>query len=159
MKKNSINNCIYHIRLKNRMSRSVHAVFNVVSGNVHFVKAVSKIHGQKMRFSASSQNFKSEKSIFGHVEVFFLNVKYFFPGQGWFFPVSTFEEEYFNEKMGSLAGLKKKLFFFSAKVLILVIFDYLGPPSKSVFSTYRQNFKKSLVSILAEFVGNIVLSF
>ena len=56
------------------MSRSLHAVFNVVSGNVYFVIVNFNIHGRKMRFSESTQNFISEKSIFGQFEVIFLNV-------------------------------------------------------------------------------------
>ena len=66
---------------------------------------------------------------------------------------------YFNEKMSSLTGLEKKVIQFSAKVPILAIFDYLGPPSKSIFSTYRQNFEKSSVIFLGEVVRNIVLIF
>ena len=31
----------------------------------------------------------------------------FFPGQGWLLPVRTSEVEYLDEKMSSLAGLKK----------------------------------------------------
>ena len=56
------------------MSTSVHATFNVVFGNVYFVIVISNIHGQKTRFSESSQNSISEKSIFGHFEVIFLYV-------------------------------------------------------------------------------------
>ena len=56
------------------MSTSLHAIFNVVSGNVYFVIVIFNIHGRKMRFSESSQNPVSEKSIFGHFEVIFLNV-------------------------------------------------------------------------------------
>ena len=56
------------------MSTSLHVVFNVVSGNVYFVIVIFNIHSQKMRFSGSSQNSMSEKSIFGHFEVIFLNV-------------------------------------------------------------------------------------
>ena len=56
------------------MSTSLHAVFNVVSGNVYFVIVNFNIHGRKMRFSESTQNFISEKSIFGQFEVIFLNV-------------------------------------------------------------------------------------
>ena len=67
-----------------------------------------------MRFSESSQNSISEKSIFGQFEVIFLNV-WLFSERGWFFPVSTFKGEYFNEKMSSLAGLKKKFFSFTQK--------------------------------------------
>ena len=56
------------------MSTSLHAVFNVVFGNVYFVIVISNIHGRKMRFSESSQNSMSEKWIFGEFEVIFLNV-------------------------------------------------------------------------------------
>ena len=56
------------------MSTSLHAVFNVVVGNVYFVIVFFNIHGPKMRFSESSQNPVSEKSIFGHIEVIFLDV-------------------------------------------------------------------------------------
>ena len=121
------------------MSTSLHAIFNINSGNVYFVIVFPKIHGRKMRFPESGQNSISEKS-------------------GWLIPVCTIKEKYFNEKMSSLAGLKKVIQF-SAKVPILAIFDYLGPHSKSIFSTYRQNSKKSLVSFLGEVVRNIVLTF
>ena len=56
------------------MSTSLHAVFNVVFGNVYFVIVIFNIHGQKMRFSESTQNFISEKSIFGNFEAIFPNV-------------------------------------------------------------------------------------
>ena len=56
------------------MSTSLHAVFNVVFGNVYFVIVIFNIHGQKMRIFESGQNSMSVKSIFGHFEVIFLNV-------------------------------------------------------------------------------------
>ena len=56
------------------MSTSLHGVFNVVFGNVYFALFVFNINGRKMRFFESSQNSKSEKSIFGHFEVIFLNI-------------------------------------------------------------------------------------
>ena len=56
------------------MSTSLHAVFNVISGNVYFILVIFNIHGRKMQFSESSQSSMSEKSIFGHFEVIFLNV-------------------------------------------------------------------------------------
>ena len=56
------------------MSTSLHAVFNIVSGNVYFIMFDFIIHGRKMRFSASSQISLSRKSIFGHFEVIILNV-------------------------------------------------------------------------------------
>ena len=63
------------------MSTPLHAVFNVVFGNVYCDIVISNIRGRKMRFSESSQNSKSEKSIFGPFEVIFLNVL-FFPRAG-----------------------------------------------------------------------------
>ena len=56
------------------MSTSLHAVFNVVFGNVYFVIVILNIYGRKMRFFESTQNSMSEKSIFGRFEVIFLNV-------------------------------------------------------------------------------------
>ena len=57
------------------MSTCLHAVFNVIFGNVYFVRVIFKIHGQKMQLTESSQNSISEKkAIFGHFEVIFLNV-------------------------------------------------------------------------------------
>ena len=49
------------------MSTLLHAVFDVVSGNVYFVIVIFNIDGRKMRFPESSQNSISEKSIFGHI--------------------------------------------------------------------------------------------
>ena len=89
-----------------------------------------------MRLSASSQISISEKSIFGHFEFVFPKVQIFLKS-GWIFPASKFKQEFFNEKMTSLAGLKKVIQF-PAEEPILAICDYLGPPSKSIFSTYRQ---------------------
>ena len=60
--------------------------------------------------------------------------------------------------MSSLAGLKK-IIHFSVKAPILAIFDYLCPPSKSIFSTYRQNFEKSLENLLEKVVKSIMLDF
>ena len=56
------------------MSTSLHAVFNVVSGNVYFVIVIFNIHGRKIRFSESTQNSMSEKPIFGHFGAIFLNL-------------------------------------------------------------------------------------
>ena len=57
------------------MSTSLHAFFNVVFGNVYFFIVIFNLHGRKIRFSESSQNSISEKSIFGHFEVVFLNIQ------------------------------------------------------------------------------------
>ena len=59
------------------MSTSLHAVFNVVFCNVYFVVVIFNIQGRKMRFSESSQNSITEKSIFGQFEVHFLYVSSF----------------------------------------------------------------------------------
>ena len=52
------------------MSTSLHAVFNLVFGNVYFVIVIFNICGRKMRFSESTQNSMSEKpdfwSFWGH---------------------------------------------------------------------------------------------
>ena len=56
------------------MSTSLHVVFNVVFDNVYFVIVIFNSCGRKVRFSESSQNSMTEKSIFGHFEVIFLNV-------------------------------------------------------------------------------------
>ena len=56
------------------MSKSLHAVFNVVFGNVYFVVVIFHIRGRKMQFSESGENSISENSIFGHFEAIFLNV-------------------------------------------------------------------------------------
>ena len=63
------------------MSKPLHAVFDVVSLNVNFNIVLLNIHGRKLRFSASSQNSISEKSIFGQFEVLFSTYK-FFQGRG-----------------------------------------------------------------------------
>ena len=70
---NSINS-VYHVPPTIKMSTSLHAIFNVVSGIVDFVMVISNVHDRKMRFPENSQNSMSEKSIFGHFEVLFLNV-------------------------------------------------------------------------------------
>ena len=58
---------------KNEINTSLHAVFNVVSGKVYFVIVISNTRRRKTRFSESSQNSISEKSISGHIEVNVLN--------------------------------------------------------------------------------------
>ena len=62
-----------------------------------FMKVVKTPHS-KNRFLVTLRSFFSTYKIF--------------PGREWFFPVSTFKEEYCNEKMSSLAGVKKKLINF-----------------------------------------------
>ena len=59
------------------MSTTLHAVFEVIFGNVYFVIVMFNNHGRKMRFSESSQNSISEKSNFGHFEFLFFYVQIF----------------------------------------------------------------------------------
>ena len=56
------------------MSTLLHAVFNVVSGNLYFVIVICNIYGRKVRFPESSQNSIYESSIFGQFQVIFLHV-------------------------------------------------------------------------------------
>ena len=64
------------------MSTSLHAFFKAILGNVYFVIVIFNICGQKVRFSESSENSLSEKSIFGHFKVIFLDVS-IFSRAGW----------------------------------------------------------------------------
>ena len=59
------------------MSKSLHEVLDVVSGNVHFVVPILIISDLKMQFPESSQISISGNTIFGHFEVIFLNVFFF----------------------------------------------------------------------------------
>ena len=88
------------------MGTLLHAVFNAVFGNVYFVLNIFIISDLNLPFPESSQNSVSEKLTFGHFEVIFLN-HYISFRAGWLFPVSTLEEELFNEKLSSVAGLRK----------------------------------------------------
>ena len=74
------------------------------------------------------------------------------------FLLCTTTVEYFNGKMSSIASLKKVIQF-AAEILILAIFGYLGPYSKSIYSMYRQNFKKSSVCFFGKVVRNVILKF
>ena len=56
------------------MSTLLHAIFNLIFGNVFFVIVISNIQDRKMQLSESSQKFITQKLIFRQFEVFFLNV-------------------------------------------------------------------------------------
>ena len=92
------------------MSTLVHAVFNVVSGNVFFVIVISNIRVEKCDF-LKVVKIPYPKNRF----LVKLRTHKFFAGRERCFPVSTFKEESFHEKMSSLTGLKKKLFNFPQK--------------------------------------------
>ena len=80
------------------MSKSLHAVFNVVSGNLYFVIVIFNIQGRKMRFSESSQISMSEKSIFGHFAVFFSQRIKLFQGGGGFFLLVLSNRSFLTKK-------------------------------------------------------------
>ena len=111
-----------------------------------------------MRFSEGSQISISEKSIFDQFEVIFFNI-YVFPRARVTCSCQHIQWEVFYRKDELSSWSQKKVIEVSAKVLILDFFDYLGPNSKSIFSTYKQNFRKYLVSFLEEVVRNIVFNF
>ena len=71
---NSKINCVYDSNRGYKMRTSLHMVFNFIFDNEYSLLVISKIHGRKMQFSASSQIAVSEKSIFGQFEVISLNV-------------------------------------------------------------------------------------
>ena len=71
------------------MSTSLHAVLNVVSGNAYFVIVIFNIHGRKKRFSESSQNSMSEKSIFVNLRSFFQHINFSQGGGGIFLLVHS----------------------------------------------------------------------
>ena len=89
---------------------------------------------------------------------FLVTLNLFFSGRGWLFPVSTFKEEYFNEKMSSLDGPKKSCSFFRNST-DFGHFWLTGSTFKVDFLNIRENSKKSSVSSLGEVVRNIVLNF
>ena len=133
-------------------------IVNVVSGNVYFVLPIFNIHGRKMRFSASSQKSVSEKSIFGPFEVIFSTYK-FFQRRGWLFPNTTLKEEFFDEKMSSLAGLKKS-YSISRKSTDFGHFRLTGSIFKIDFLNVGENFFEiSLKGYLREVVRNLMLIF
>ena len=96
------------------MSTSLHAVFNVIIGNVYFVIVIFKIHGRKCDFLKVVKIPNPKIRFLINLGSFFSTYK-FFPGRGWLIPVIQFEQNYFNEKVSSLASLKKKLLNFPQK--------------------------------------------
>ena len=81
----------------------------------------------------------------------------FFPERAWLFLVSKFKV--FNRKDEFFSWSKEDVISFLAKVPILAFFGYVGTRSKSIFSTYRQDFEKSFVGFLEDVVRNIALLF
>ena len=122
------------------MSTSLHAAFNVFFANVYFVLVIFNVHGQKCDFPKVVK-IPCSKNRFLVILRSIFSTYNFFSGRGWLFPVITFEEKYFNELS---SWFQKQVIQFSVKGPILAIFGYLGPFSKSFFSTYRQNFQKIL---------------
>ena len=92
------------------MTTSLHAALKVFFGKVYFVMRVSIFMVKKMRFSVVKKPNPENR--------FLVNLRSFFsfynsfPGRKWLISVITINDKYFNENLGSLAGLKKKLFNF-----------------------------------------------
>ena len=110
----------------------------------YFLKVV-KIPWPKNRFLVNLRSFFSTYKIFR--------------GRGWFFPVSTFKDEYFNEKMSSLAGFKKSYSIFRKST----DFGHFWPPG-STFKVDLLNLQAKFRNVLSHFPGgevvrNIVLNF
>ena len=89
----------------------------------------------------------------------FFSMYKFFPGRGWLFPVSTIRELFFNGKMSSLAGFKKKYLIFCKSTE----FGHFWLP-ESTFKVHFLNVqakfpKNSMVIFLGEVARNIVLKF
>ena len=104
----------------------------------------SKFHIRKIKFW----------SFWGH----FSQRINFSQGGGGIFPLVHSKGSFWTESW-AFQLVSKKVFHFSAKVPILALFDYPGPPSKSISSKYRQNFEKSLAIFLGEVVRHTVLNF
>ena len=79
----------------------------------------------------------------------FLSTYKFFPGRRWLIPVSTFKEEYFDEKMTSLAGLEKSY----PTICKNTDFDHfclLGSTFKVDFLNVREKLQKFLWKFVRE---------
>ena len=98
-----------------------------------FLKVV-KIPSPKNRFLVISRSFFSTYNLF--------------PGRGWYFIVSTFKEKYFNEKMSSLAGLKKSYSIFRKST----DFGHFWLPG-STFKVDFLNVQAKFQKILGQFPG------
>ena len=129
------------------MSTPLHGVFNVVFSNVNFVLVISmfmvkkcdflkvlKIPCPKIRFLVTLRSFFSTYS--------------FFQGRGRYFPVSTFKEEFFNEKKSSLAGLKKSYSIFRKST----DFGHFWLPG-STFKVIFLNLQAKCQKILGQYRG------
>ena len=94
----------------------------------HVLKVV-KIPYPKNRFLVTLRSFFSTYKIF--------------PEREWFFPVSAVKGKYFNEKMSSLAGLKKS-YLISRKKTDFGHFWLPGSTVKVDFLNVQANFQKIL---------------
>ena len=93
---------------------SLHAIFNVIFANFYFVIVIFIIHGRKCDFLQVVKIPCPKNRLLITLRSIFSTYKSF-PIRGWYFSVSTLKEEYVNEKMSLLAGLKKGLFNFLQK--------------------------------------------
>ena len=82
----------------------------------------------------------------------------FFSGGGGYFLLVDLKWIILTKRL-VLQLVSKKVIQFPAKVPILAFFDYLGPPSKSISSTYWQKFEKSKENVPGQVISNIVFEF
>ena len=126
------------------MSASLHAIFNVRFGNIYFVILVLNIRSRQKLFSARSQ-FISEESNCGHNEVIYLKDCIFFQCGGGLYFLLLHSKRNILTKKWTLYLVSTKISPISRKRnLFLVLSDFLGPASKSVFLIYRQKNEKML---------------
>ena len=77
-----------------KVEHAIHAVFNVASGKIYFVRYLFHIHVPKMRFSAGIQNFMPQNSFLGTWRSVFWTQE--FLGAGCYsLPGRTFQGEHF----------------------------------------------------------------
>ena len=93
------------------MTTSIHAALKVFSGKKYFVLGISIFLVKKCDFLQVVKKPKPENRFLVNLSSFFSTYNNF-PGWKWLISVSTISDNYFNENMSSLAGLKKKFFNF-----------------------------------------------
>ena len=121
------------------MSTSLLADFNVVFGNIYFVRLFLNFPRQKLRFSASSQVPINKTSILGHFEVKFLIVCNI-PRQRSLVTVTTFKGRLFSEEFSSCS--QQKLIQFSAESIVLGRFRLTKLSFQDDFLKVQAKFQK-----------------
>ena len=93
----SINYCVYHKCRGYKTRTLVHVVFKLIFGNVYFVLVISSIHGQKMRFPASSQSSISKNQFLVTLRSFVSTYDIFEGGSG-YFPLVRPKRSFFTKR-------------------------------------------------------------